>query len=72
MSSTEHFQAWYRASLAAIKIGALADSEAAAWQNVHDEAMTQWPHNLRQRRIFESQCSVGRVVQIAAARSAVG
>ena len=70
MSSTDQFQAWYSCfHPAAIKIGKLADSEAEAWQNVHDEAMTQWPHNPRQRRLFENRCSVGKVVKIAAARS---
>lgn len=70
MASTK-FQAWYPCfHPTAIKIGAEADSEAAAWQNVHDEAMTQWPNNPRQRRMFENRCSVGQVVQITAARCA--
>jgi hypothetical protein len=58
------YQALFDAGVQTIKIGQPADSEPEAWELIHAEAMSVWPHNARLRRVFEECCSVGRVIPI--------
>lgn len=64
MACEVRYQAWLVGPDLDIKIGPPTTSEELAWQEVHTEGMICWPTNPEMRRLLESNCRIGRVVEI--------